>query len=136
MSLPPCPARRLLEGEAGFYCAHPRMHAPDQRVSVEICLVCPYPAQPPPSVFRPFPPPAPRGRCGYLGGFSGWRECPTCGGSVRVKVFACSHARHLETTLRECEVCPDYDEPGGQRNAPAAEPPEPDRRDFDPLVRF
>ena len=49
------------------------------------------------------------GPCFHLGGQTGLRDCPTCDGSVRVKVFTCQHPLHQETTLRECETCPDFD---------------------------
>jgi hypothetical protein len=120
MPLLPCPARRVLEGETGVYfCAHPQMHALDQRVSPEVCQICPYPAQPAPAVFRPFPPPPPRGSCTHLGGFKTWRQCPSCGGSVRLKVFVCNHPRHLETTLRECVACADFRDHSTNTEAPA-----------------
>ena len=46
--------------------------------------------------------------CRYLGQQTGERSCPTCSGNVRLKVFACSHAAHVETTLPECGACGDY----------------------------
>jgi hypothetical protein len=111
MTLPYCHSRRGLEGEADvFYCAHPRMHVQDQRVTPEICRICAYWRQPPPDTFRPFPPPPPRGECRFLGEQTGLRECPTCGGHVRVKVFACGHPTHAETTIQECLTCRDHEE--------------------------
>jgi hypothetical protein len=112
MSLPECHSRRFFTGETGvFFCAHPMLHAKDNVVNEGICQVCPYWQQPPPPVFRDFtpgPPPKPRGLCLYLGEQTGLRECPTCGGAVRVKVFACGYPAHEETTLRECEICRDH----------------------------
>jgi hypothetical protein len=111
MSLPYCHSRHELEGEANvFYCAHPSMHVQDQRVRAEICQICTYWREPPPETFRPYPPPPPRGVCRYLDEPCGLRECPTCLGNVRVKVFACTHPAHVETTLAECNVCPDHAE--------------------------
>jgi hypothetical protein len=114
MSLPDCHSRRFFTGETAlFFCAHPRLHARDHVVTEEICRVCPYWSQPAPPVFRNFtpgPPPKPRGLCLYLGEQTGWRECPGCQGSVRVKVFACGHPRHQETTVRECAQCGDHQE--------------------------
>jgi hypothetical protein len=109
--LPPCHSRRDLEGEANvYYCAHPKMHVRDQRVTAPICQVCPYWRLPPPETFRPYPPPPPRGQCRYFGEQTGLRECPTCMGHVRVKVFACAHPAHEETTIEECLVCADHEQ--------------------------
>ena len=56
--------------------------------------------------------------CAHLGPATGaLRECPTCQGNVRQKVFAC--AVHGDTTIRDCRRCRDYvalpEEPGGMR---------------------
>ena len=111
MTLPPCPARRLLESESGvFYCAHPRVHALEQRVTAEVCSICSRWREPPPETFRPFPPPPPRGVCVHLGTEIGLRDCPGCRGLVRIKVFACGHPAHRETTLGECVSCSDHQE--------------------------
>lgn len=37
------------------------------------------------------------------------RDCPTCTGTVRLKVFGCDHPAHGETTMRQCRECPDYE---------------------------
>ena len=109
--LPPCHSRRELAAESSvFYCAYPRMHVADQRVTAEICTICSYWREPPPETFRPFPPPPPRGKCRHLGEQTHWRDCPSCGGNVRVKVFACAHPAHGETTVEECLACPDHQE--------------------------
>ena len=39
---------------------------------------------------------------------TGVRDCPTCQGSVRIKVFECHHPRHKETTINECRNCRDF----------------------------
>lgn len=43
------------------------------------------------------------------------RDCPTCAGTVRLKLFAC--AVHDECTIKQCQTCRDHraepDEPGG-----------------------
>jgi hypothetical protein len=126
MNLVPCPARREInnpEGEPGVYfCAHPSHHSEDNLVTKENCWICPLWREPPPGEYRKFPPdPLPPGRipvvaarrrrepCIFLGEQIGFRDCPSCGGSVRVKVFACAHPRHEETTLNECSRCPDYE---------------------------
>jgi hypothetical protein len=110
--LPPCIARRFLPDEPGvYYCAHPQHHSEHERVTAEVCAVCPLWSQPPPASFRPFPPPplpALRGKCLYLGKQVGTRKCPTCRGTVRQKVFACSHPDHKETVLTECAECADF----------------------------
>lgn len=57
-----------------------------------------------------------RGLCRHLGAQSGERLCQDCTGRVRVKVFECEHPGHLETTIRGCDQCEDYDPelmPGG-----------------------
>ena len=113
MPFPPCHSRRDLEGEAHVaYCAHPQMHIQDQRVNVEVCEICTLRHQPPPETFRPFPPPQPRGSCRHLGDETGLRDCPSCLGNVRLKVFACHHPAHVETTIQECLMCLDHEERG------------------------
>jgi hypothetical protein len=70
-----------------------------------MCVICPLWQQAAPPRFRKFPPdppPRPRGPCLYLGEPVAWRECLSCRGSVRIKLFACAHPRHQETTLAEC----------------------------------
>jgi hypothetical protein len=112
MSLPACHSRRLFDGESAvFFCAHPQLHAKDNLVTAEVCRICPCWHEPPPPAFREFhsgPPPRPRGPCQHLGEQVGLRDCPSCGGTVRVKVFACGHPEHRETTLRFCTDCPDH----------------------------
>lgn len=119
MSLPPCHSRRDLPDEPGvYYCAHPQVHAADQRVTAEVCRACGYWRQPPPAAFRPFPPVPSRtaqGPCFFLGEQTGLRDCPSCRGTVRLKVFACDHPRHRETTLAECKLCPDFEPRLGKR---------------------
>jgi hypothetical protein len=114
MALPACHSRRLFDGEESlFFCAHPQLHAKDNLVTPEICRICPYWQQPAPPEFRPFRPdarPKPRGPCLHLGEQTDLRECKTCGGSVRVKVFACAHPDHRETMLRYCAGCSDHQE--------------------------
>jgi len=64
--------------------------------------LCPKPKRPRriPAYARP---------CLYLGGQLGERDCKSCKGSVRLKVFACSHQRHDDTTIRDCKTCADYE---------------------------
>jgi hypothetical protein len=110
MALPECHSRRFLEHEEDVYfCAHPRMHARDSLVSTGVCMVCDYWRESPPAEYRPFPPPKPRGPCVYLGGLTRLRECPGCRGTVKVKVYACGHPAHGETTLAECTACRDFE---------------------------
>ena len=52
--------------------------------------------------------PFPIANCQHLGSQTGERNCPTCAGNVRLKVFACSHPLHRETTLPECSTCRDF----------------------------
>jgi hypothetical protein len=93
-----------------MFCVHPRVHVAGQRVRAEICKLCGYWKEPPPEEFRPFPPPPPRGVCAFLGEQTGLRECACCRGKVHLKVFACSHPDHAETTWDECMACPDHRE--------------------------
>ena len=123
MSLPFCHSRRELESEPGvLFCVHPRVHVNSQRVSPSICKMCDYWKQPPPEQFRPFPPPPPRGRCAFLGELTGHRECATCRGRVQIKVFACSHPAHTETTWDECLHCPDHREAKAPAGDAAVQP--------------
>jgi hypothetical protein len=46
--------------------------------------------------------------CRYLGPHIGGRECKGCRGKVRLKLFACLHPDHTDTTLRDCRHCGDY----------------------------
>ena len=112
MKLPDCHSRRELgPGAKTFYCVHPLMSTPGNLVRAEICRLCSYWRGPPPTGPRPFPPPLTPplgGPCIHLGQQTGLRECSTCRGNVRLKVFACTHPLHRETTLEECGVCPDH----------------------------
>jgi hypothetical protein len=114
-------ARRTLEGQDRvYYCAHPQHHSQDDLVTPEICQVCPLWREPLPAVLRPFPPPARArrwGLCLYLGEQTGLRDCPSCRGNVRVKVFGCSHPRHIETTLEECGQCADFEARAAEASA-------------------
>ena len=47
--------------------------------------------------------------CQYLGSQTGIRKCETCQSPVQMKVFACSHEFHSETTLPDCKFCRDYE---------------------------
>ena len=111
MSLAPCHSRRELAAEPGaMFCVHPRVFVAGLRVRAEICKLCDYWKEPAPAEFRPFPPPPPRGPCAFLGEVTGFRECESCRGKVQLKVFACSHPAHTETTWDECLACPDHQE--------------------------
>jgi hypothetical protein len=113
MRIPPCHSRREIPGKLNlFYCAHPELGAHDQLVTPEICKMCKLRTAAPPEKFRPFPPPSGfitrDGPCQHLGEFLEYRTCPTCRGNVRLKVFACGHSQHVDTTLVGCGQCPDY----------------------------
>lgn len=58
-----------------------------------------------------------RALCAHRGAETRKVECPTCGGGVSLKVFAC--ALHGECTIAKqvdglacCATCPDYEPPG------------------------
>lgn len=111
MSLPFCHSRRELPTTPGeLYCVHPQVHVEGMRVRAEICKLCNYWREPAPEEFRPFPPPPPRGPCAYLGDIIELRPCVSCSGKVQIKVFACKHPAHGETTWEECRHCPDHQE--------------------------
>lgn len=112
MSLPQCHSRRDIPGETNlFFCAHPQVHVRDQLVHSEICRLCKHCQMPAPATFRPEPERIVRrtGPCFFLGAATGWRDCQTCRGHVRLKVFACQHQLHTETTVAECQKCQDYE---------------------------
>jgi O-antigen biosynthesis protein len=110
--LSPCHSRREFElGTLSFFCAHPGVRAYDGLVPPAMCHICGLREQPPPVRYRDRSevPARPRaGPCTYLGKQVGLRDCPSCRGNVRVKVFSCSHPNHHETTISECQRCSDY----------------------------
>lgn len=111
MKLPPCHSRRELEpcGRV-FFCAHPLVHAPQQRVTPEMCKACRRRQDPPPETFRdPEADRVQRGPCFHLGEQTGLRDCKSCRGKVQLKVFACQHPLHCETTSQECQSCIDHE---------------------------
>jgi hypothetical protein len=111
MQLPMCHSRRQLEPEGPtYFCAHPRHHSTGNLVTPEMCHACPLWREAPPPTFRTVPVSIarPRGPCTHLGEQIGLRECRSCRGSVRVKVFACRHPLHGETTLSACETCCEF----------------------------
>ena len=61
-----------------------------------------------PTVPRLRPLPAGRPVCVYLGEPFGLRDCASCRGTVRIKIYECHHPAHAETTLSYCRTCPDY----------------------------
>lgn len=110
--LPACHSRREFHPQRRkFFCAHPGVGAIESLVSPEFCAICPYWKQPPPSRFRRPPdnhPPHSNVPCSHLGPQVDLRLCTTCRGKVHVKVFACGHPAHRETTLDICRQCRDY----------------------------
>jgi tetratricopeptide (TPR) repeat protein len=112
--LPPCHSRQAIpDCTDRFHCLHPQVHIPDQIVTPSICRACSRWREPPPERPRPksdLVPPNRGLRCQHLGPQIGQRECPSCRGSVHVKVFACSHPAHGETTLPDCRTCSDFTE--------------------------
>ncbi len=108
----PCHSRRDVDPDADLYfCAHPKVSSRANLVSSGVCKHCKLHAEPPPEQFLPFRlPPAHLydGPCGHLGEQIDLRECKSCRGSVKVKVFACHHPSHKETTIRDCRLCEDY----------------------------
>lgn len=111
MKLPQCHSRRELEpGGQAFFCAHPLVYAPQQTVTAEMCKACVRWQEPPPEKFRdPEATGKERGPCFFLGDQTGLRDCKSCGGKVQLKVFACRHPLHQETTLQQCRGCLDHE---------------------------
>lgn len=113
--LAPCHSRHELPGITDrYFCGHPRVRATNNVVSYEFCRLCAYWREPPPERARPMPPKLVErllGGCLHLGPAIGTRDCPGCAGHVRLKVFACAHPEHQETTLKDCESCPDFAAP-------------------------
>jgi hypothetical protein len=56
----------------------------------------------------PAAPPRP-GPCTFLGADLRTEDCPSCTGTVRIKIYACSHPDHEDTTIMGCRSCPDYE---------------------------
>jgi hypothetical protein len=114
MDLPLCHSRRAIEGRTDeALCVHPRVHVRDNLVTASLCRQCSFWREPAPASFRIEAPQYVGQRalsCIHLGNQTGLRPCPTCRGSVSVKVFACHHPRHGETTLAECFQCSDFEE--------------------------
>jgi len=110
--LAPCHSRRAFDpSQQSFFCAHPGVGAFDGMVSPALCKICRQSAEPAPIRFRDRSeaPRRPRAQpCSFLGKETGLRECPTCHGKVKLKVFDCHHPKHPETTISECQRCPDY----------------------------
>lgn len=114
-NLAPCHSRREYDSPAGIYfCAHPQVFAAGDLVTFGICAQCRRWQEPPPDRYRSHPSGTGRSLgipCFHLGEQTGLRECPSCQGNVRLKVFACHHPAHQETTLDECRFCSEYDPP-------------------------
>jgi len=111
-ALPDCYARRAISGETRrFHCLHPKVHIRDQIVTPAICGICTRWQEPRPESLRPDSDLVRIDRglhCRFIGSEIGLRPCPTCRGTVNLKLFSCSHPSHMETTLHECRLCADY----------------------------
>lgn len=111
--LAPCHSRREFDALRGtFFCAHPRVHAANHLVDVDICRICERWKEPPPEEFRShshITGTLRSGPCWSLGEQTGLRDCPSCRGNVKLKVFACEHPDHQDTTLDDCLRCADYE---------------------------
>jgi len=99
-------SRRERRGECAERCAVGQTHV----AGGEKYGVRPMRLEPPPDSLRLFPPPSQRGQCPHLGDEIGLRDCPSCLGNVRLKMFANNHPAHVETMLQECHVFTDHEE--------------------------
>ena len=112
MRMPECPARHIDDTTGQISCLHPQVHAAGCVVTAEFCRMCSARLVTPPSGWRSLDEVRRSRRrlepCRFLGMQSGERDCPTCNGRVRIKVYACRHESHEETTLRECQTCADH----------------------------
>lgn len=104
--LPLCSLRGPEDG--GLYpCASRWLYVTGDGVPAEVCQVCPYPNKQggPGQVNR-------SAACRYRGDTLRTVLCPTCAGTVKVKVFAC--LLHGECTISKpvgpptCQLCPSY----------------------------
>lgn len=114
-NLPACHSRRDWDETSGtFFCAHPNVHTRDNLVRAAICQSCTKWQEPAPEeVLEPGGTPT-SDRCAaclHLGRTIRLDDCASCKGSVKIKVFACGHPEHAETTYRGCLPCRDYEPP-------------------------
>ena len=107
-----CHSRREVKAEEDvFFCAHPQVVSRGNLVNSWSCRHCRFRTQPPPERPLPFRPRGATlydGPCQYLGQQRGLRECTSCKGSVKIKVFGCGHPEREETTIKECRYCGDF----------------------------
>ena len=112
LPIPACCLRQELEGVSDrFFCAHPLVKVPAGIVRPRTCRVCIFANARPAGALRNYDPQVAgrlSGSCRHLGGLIGLRDCSTCAGHVQVKVFACTHPRHGETTASVCLNCQDF----------------------------
>ncbi len=84
----------------GRYCAKRRA-----TVSPGVCIACAagilQPASTAPRAKRPV--------CAHLGQQTGWRDCQTCRGKTRLKIYSC--AVRGECVLTDCATCKDRHNP-------------------------
>lgn len=119
----PCAMRAdWIRNHGRFFCRHPHVFVRDQIVSPSICRLCSHRSSISLPEARPFPTlnlVNRSGPCFHLGNQTGERKCSTCRGDVRQKVYQCDHPEHGETTIKDCDLCSDYDqrlEKGSVRN--------------------
>ena len=93
---------RMLEGELPPTTDEAELRRQNEWAQSNLTSLCPKPE-------RERRIPAYGKRCVYLGNKLGERDCPSCKGNVRLKVFACQHQSHEEATIRDCQVCSDYE---------------------------
>lgn len=121
--LPECFHRETTDTPGTFYCGSNRFIDTPGYVQEAQCLrlfngewkPCPYADVPnDPELDKPPEPPRDPAACTHRGKATGTQTCPTCSGTVKVKVFACPI--HQQCTISKriegiacCAACPDYD---------------------------
>lgn len=85
----------------------------EEAAQIEVIPWFPVPTDPPVPIDPSVPMFGHRPVCVHLGNAipGAFRDCKTCGGNVRLKVFGCAHPGHADqptTTETECRACGDY----------------------------
>lgn len=107
------PCRWREETNTGYICNSPAITALEE-ITLDTCSICYLRDHPEKGKFESkLEKPKLRDDCKHKGEFLFTQECPTCAGSVKIKVFSCSI--HNECTIAKtidqkacCSTCLDY----------------------------